>query len=98
LGALAVMTAGARLVADGQLARTALPLATLLAAASFQPVLTIVTVAKQLTQTLGAARRFCAVEDEPVPVGDRSGADLPRRYAGVRFEDVDFDDGGGQRS
>src|SRR5207302_4440488 len=52
LGALAVLTAGARLVADGQLVRTALPLATLLAASSFQPVVTIVTVVKELTQTL----------------------------------------------
>jgi ATP-binding cassette subfamily B protein len=96
LGALAVMTAGARLVADGQLARTALPLATLLAAASFQPVLTIVTVAKELAQTLGAARRFFAVEDEPVPVRDGPGAELPREHAGVRFEDVSFAYGSGE--
>ena len=33
-------------------------------------VVTIVTVAKELHQTLGAARRFFAVEDEPVPVRD----------------------------
>jgi ATP-binding cassette subfamily C protein CydCD len=98
LGALAVMTAGARLVADGQLARTALPLATLLAAASFQPVLTIVTVAKELTQTLGAARRFFAVEDEPVPVRDGPGTDVPRKRAGVRFEDVTFAYGGDERA
>jgi ATP-binding cassette subfamily C protein CydCD len=100
LGALAVMTAGARLVADGQLARTALPLATLLAAASFQPVLTIVTVAKELTQTLGAARRFFAVEDEPVLVRDGPGADVPRslrEHVGVRFEDVSFAYGRGER-
>src|SRR5207302_10247952 len=100
LGALAVLTAGARLVADGQLVRTALPLATLLAAASFQPVLTIVTVAKELTQTLGAARRFFAVEDEPVPVRDGPGTDVPRslrEHAGVRFEDVSFAYGRGER-
>src|SRR5205814_3901171 len=90
LGALAVMTAGALLVAEGQLARTALPLATLLAAASFQPVLTIVTVAKELTQTLGAAGRFFAVEDEPVPVRDGPGTDVPRERVGVHFEDVTF--------
>jgi ATP-binding cassette subfamily C protein CydCD len=70
LGALAVMTAGVVLVTDGQLVRTALPLVTLLAAASFQPVVTIVTVAKELHQTVGAAQRFFAVEDEPVPVQD----------------------------
>src|SRR5205823_10888053 len=91
LGALAVLTAGARLVADGELARTALPLATLLAASSFQPVVTIVTVAKELHQTLGAARRFFAVEDEPIPVRDGP-RHLPATPAmvGLRFDDVTF--------
>jgi ATP-binding cassette subfamily C protein CydCD len=91
LGALSVMTAGVRLVTDGDLARTALPLATLLAAASFQPVITIVTVAKELHQTIGAARRFFAVEDEPVAVVDGPAA-LPARLdsVGVRFENVTF--------
>ena len=74
-----------------------MPLATLLAAASFQPVLTIVTVAKELAQTLGAARRFFAVEDEPVPVRDGPGAELPRQHARVRFEDVSFSYGRGER-
>jgi len=91
LGALAVLTAGARLVADGQLARIALPLATLLAASSFQPVITIVTVFKELHQTLGAARRFFAVEDEPVPVRDGTRAlSLSGGSVGVHFEDVSF--------
>jgi ATP-binding cassette, subfamily B, bacterial len=98
LGALAVLTAGARLVADGQLARTALPLATLLAAASFQPVITIVTVFKELTQTLSAGRRFFAVQDEPVPVRDGplavSDRSTPR---GIRFEGVTFAYGRAER-
>ncbi len=91
LGALAVMTAGVRLVTDGELARTALPLATLLAAASFQPVVTIVTVAKELHQTLGAARRFFAVEDEPVAVQDGP-ISLPSVPSTARamFSDVTF--------
>ncbi|MBV9580872.1 MAG: ABC transporter ATP-binding protein, partial [Chloroflexi bacterium] len=91
LGALAVMTAGVRLVTEGELARTALPLATLLAAASFQPVITIVTVAKELHQTIGAARRYFAVEDEPVPVQDGP-APLPERLdsIGVAFDSVTF--------
>jgi len=91
LGALSVMTAGVRLVTDGDLARTALPLATLLAAASFQPVITIVTVAKELHQTIGAARRYFAVEDEPVPV--RDGPDsVPEHLesVGVAFDNVTF--------
>jgi ATP-binding cassette subfamily C protein CydCD len=95
LGTLAVLTAGARLVADGQLARTSLPLITLLAASSFLPIVTIVTVVKELTQTLAAGRRFFAVEDEPVPVRDGPGAALGAAELGVRFEDVTFGYGAG---
>src|SRR5205823_2816557 len=100
LGALAVLTAGARLVADGELARTALPLATLLAASSFQPVITIVTVVKELHQTLGGARRFFAVEDEPVPVQDGQGALTagPQSAMGARFEQVTFAYGRAERA
>jgi ATP-binding cassette subfamily C protein CydCD len=96
LGALAVMTAGVGLVTEGQLARTLLPLATLLAASSFQPIVTIVTVAKELHQTVGAARRFFAVEDEPVPVKDGrlSMRDVAAvggaQGASVRFDGVTF--------
>jgi ATP-binding cassette, subfamily B, bacterial len=90
LGALAVVAAGARLVADGELARTALPLATLLAASSFLPVVTLVTVVKELAQTIGAARRFFAVEDEPVPVRDGQGASIVSPQVGIRFEHVTF--------
>jgi ATP-binding cassette, subfamily B, bacterial len=96
LGALAVVAAGARLVADGQLARTALPLATLLAASSFIPIVTIVTVAKELHQTLGGARRYFAVEDEPVAVRDGPGAELPRTGLNVRFDGVTFAYGPGE--
>src|SRR5262249_18633108 len=86
-----VLTAGARLVADGDMLRTALPLATVLAAASFQPVVTIVTVAKELHQTLGGARRFFAVEDEPVPVHDGPlSAEPVDSSLGVRFDGVTF--------
>ena len=85
LGALAVLTAGARLVGDGQLARTALPLATLLAASSFTPVITIVTVAKELHQTLGAARRFFGTARASTAPGSRSisVASLARRSAAI---------------
>jgi ATP-binding cassette, subfamily B, bacterial len=67
-----------------------LPLSTLLAMSSFQPIVTLVTVVKELTQTLGAARRYFLVEDEPVPVTDGPGASPPAQQAGVRFEDVSF--------
>ena len=90
LGALAVLTAGVGLVNNGELARIYLPLATLLAAASFQPVVTIVTVAKELHQTLGAARRFFTVEDEPVPVRDGPRSLAPPSSVGLRFDTVTF--------
>jgi ATP-binding cassette subfamily B protein len=65
-------------------------LATLLAASSFLPVVTIVTVAKELAQTVGAARRFFAIEDEPVTVRDGSGVEMSPQHLGVRFERVTF--------
>ncbi len=73
LGGLAVLAVGAVLVTDGRLARAQLPLATVLAVAAFAPVTTIVTVAKELMQTVAAARRYFAIEDEPVPVQDGPG-------------------------
>jgi ATP-binding cassette subfamily C protein CydCD len=97
LGALAVLTAGARLVADGQLARTALPLATLLAGSSFVPVVTIVTVFKELAQTLGGARRFFAIEDEPVAVTDGPGTAAAPAKGGIEFDDVTFAYGATER-
>jgi ATP-binding cassette subfamily C protein CydCD len=57
-----------------------------------------VTVVKELTQTLGAARRYLAVEDEPVPVRDGPGAALPSRQVGVRFEHVTFAYGSEERA
>jgi ATP-binding cassette subfamily C protein CydCD len=93
LGGLSVLAAGAALVAGGSMARSELPLATLLAVASFAPVVNIVTVAKELMQTVAAARRYFAIEDEPVSITDGPGvASGPagRRRLAVRFEDVTF--------
>jgi ATP-binding cassette subfamily C protein CydCD len=90
LGGLAVLTAGARLVVDGNLPRTTLPLVTLLAGASFLPVVTIVTVLKELAQTLPAARRLFSVEDEPVPVLDGPGVERTPDRLSIGFEDVTF--------
>jgi len=54
-------------------------------------MVTIVTVAKELTQTLGAARRFFVIEDEPVTVRDGAGAELPNaQHVGIRFDSVTF--------
>jgi len=90
LGALAVLAVGAVLVVNGGLDRTALPLVTLLAMSSFLPVVTIVTVVKELAQTNAAARRFFAIEDEPVPVLDGPSPSVKAVAGAVAFEDVSF--------
>ncbi len=75
-GSLAVLIAGGLLVTSGQIPRTTLPLATVLAVASFGPIVNVVTVAKELMQTLAAGRRLFAIEDEPVAVVDGPGVEL----------------------
>jgi ATP-binding cassette subfamily C protein CydCD len=72
-GSLSVLAIGAGLVADGGLVRTQLPLATLLAMSAFLPVVSIVLVAKELMQTVAAARRYFTIEDEPIAVRDGPG-------------------------
>ncbi len=95
LGGLAVVAAGAALVANGQMGRADLPLAALLAVAAFAPVVNLVTVARELMQTVGAGRRYFAIEDEPPAVTDGPGVALAAPAAGVRglplaFEWVTF--------
>jgi ATP-binding cassette subfamily C protein CydCD len=80
-------------VASAQLARTQLPLATLLAMSAFLPVVSIVLVAKELMQTLAAARRYFLIEDEPIPVRDGPGVErIPAASDGltVTFDSVTF--------
>jgi ATP-binding cassette subfamily B protein len=92
LGGLAVFTVGAALVVDGRMARFDLPFATVLAVYSFAPVVNIVTVGKELMQTAAAARRYFAIQDEPVPVRDGAGARSPvtGRSVSVALDDVTF--------
>jgi ATP-binding cassette, subfamily B, bacterial len=78
LGALAVATTGAFLVVTGRLDGGVLPLLTLIAISAFVPVWEIAQVARQLADTLGAARRLHAVHSEPVPVVDGRGVGRPR--------------------
>src|SRR3989475_162833 len=73
LGGLAVVTAGATLVAAGHLDPGVLPLLTLLAMSAFVPVWEIAQVGRQLADTLGATRRVYAVHAEPAPVTDGPG-------------------------
>jgi ATP-binding cassette subfamily C protein CydCD len=91
LGALAVATTGALLVASGRLDGGILPLLTLIAISAFVPVWEIAQVARQLADTLGAARRLHAVHAEPVAVVDGPGVGRARRGTpALEMEDVRF--------
>ena len=73
LGGLAVLTMGAWLVYDGQVAREHLPLVSVLALAAFSPVMELARTMKQMMETLAASRRILAIHDEAVPVQDGPG-------------------------
>ena len=73
LGGLAVLTMGAWLVYDGQIAREQLPLVSVLALAAFSPVTELARTMKQMMETLAASRRILAIHDEAVPVRDGPG-------------------------
>ena len=92
LGGLAVVVAGAGLVAAGELTSGILPLLTILAMSAFLPISEIAQVGRQLADTLGATRRVYAVHDEEVPV--RSGAGVAggedEQAPALAFEDVTF--------
>jgi len=93
LGGLAVVFAGAGLVASGDIAATTLPLLTLLALACFLPMSEIAHVGRQLADTLGATRRLDTVHSEPVPVRSPNNpvaVDTSDGLASVRFENVSF--------
>jgi ATP-binding cassette subfamily C protein CydCD len=100
-GSLAVLTSGAVLVSQGQLAAPVLPLLTLLAQASFVPVSEIAKIGKELADSLASARRIFAIEDEPVPVvdGPRRALELGSNGTGqplIQYEGVSFAYGPGE--
>ena len=95
LGSLAVLAMGVWLVLDGQIERTLLPLVSVLALASFNPVTELARTMKQMMETLAASRRILAVHDEPVPVQDgpaaMKGVDgKPAETPSIDFEEVAF--------
>ncbi|MEZ4520552.1 MAG: ABC transporter ATP-binding protein [Thermomicrobiales bacterium] len=92
LGSLAVLTLGAWHVSQGDIARTTLPVATLLALSSFAPIANLATVVKELAETDAAARRYFQIEDAVPAVTDGSGANLPPTDRGrhVAYESVSF--------
>jgi ATP-binding cassette, subfamily B, bacterial len=91
LGGLAVVVTGAALAAGGAVDPGVLPLLTLLAMSAFLPVSEIAQVGRQLADTLGAARRIYALENEPVPVTDGPGVPAGRNgAAALTLEHVGF--------
>jgi len=73
LGGLAVVVTGASLAQSGTIDSGSLPLLALLAMAAFLPVSEIAQIGRQLADTLGATRRYYALENEPIPVRDGPG-------------------------
>ena len=73
LGGLTVLALGAWLAVNGEMDPTLLPLATLLALASFGPVTELAGTLVQLMDTLASTRRIFALYDEPVAVRDGPG-------------------------
>ena len=95
LGGLAVLAMGVWLVLEGQIARTQLPLVSVLALASFSPVTELARTMKQMMETLAASRRILAVHDEVVPVQDGpgvtgEGVEQPLGTPSMEFCNVEF--------
>jgi ATP-binding cassette subfamily C protein CydCD len=93
LGALAVLVIGVWLVSQGEMARALLPMATVLAMATFGPVSEITRTFKELMETLASARRIFAIKDEPVLVSDGPGVlarPQPNPVPSVVFENLSF--------
>ncbi len=91
LGGLAVVVSGALLVQAGTVDAGLLPLLALLAMSAFLPVSEIAQIGRRLADTLGATRRYYALENEPVPVTDGPGAEEGAgAQAGLSLEGVSF--------
>jgi ATP-binding cassette subfamily C protein CydCD len=88
LGGVAVIVAGASLVATGALDAAMLPLLTLLALSAFIPLWEVAQVGRQLADTLGATRRVHAIHSEPVPVQDGPGVRLDAAVSSVATDDA----------
>jgi len=91
-GLLAVLLTGAHLVGEGALPPALLPVAVVLALASFVPVAALVDTLRDLHLVLAAADRIGAILASPPPVADDVGAQAPPSPVAPRvaFEDVSF--------
>ena len=94
MGGLAIIVTGTLLVSGGSLDAGLLPLLALLAMAAFLPVSEIAHIGRQLADTLGAARRLFAIQNERVAVVDGPGVEAPGVEApGVDAADASADAG-----
>ncbi|MFJ7071610.1 ABC transporter ATP-binding protein [Streptomyces sp. NPDC098781] len=91
VGILVVLVLGARLVAEGELAATAFPVAVVLAAMSMMPVLKVTEVARELSVVAAAAERIVTLIEQPPPVTDLvDSAPAGPITPVVRFDGVGF--------
>lgn len=91
LGLLAVLVAAAVLVTRGALEVSLFPVAVVLAATTFAPVIAVTDVARDLSLVSAAADRIHTILSAPAPVSDRTaeapaGPIAPR----VRFDNASF--------
>lgn len=91
VGLVAVLATAGLLVTQGELDAALFPVALVLAAMTFQPVIAVTEAARELNLVLAAAARIDDILTEPSPVVDRvasapNGPISPR----VRFDDVSF--------
>ena len=70
LGGILVLGLGAYLVTIGDLSVSFLPLVSIIAYTAFIPVSEVAQVGRQLSDTIGSARRIFRIHDEPVTILD----------------------------
>ncbi|GAA4190154.1 ABC transporter ATP-binding protein [Streptosporangium oxazolinicum] len=91
LGMLAVLVTAALLTSAGSLRPALFPVAVVLAATTFAPVIAVTDVARDLNLVIAAGDRIMTILNTPAPVTDRVTAPPPGpiephvRFEGVRF-------------
>jgi ABC-type multidrug transport system fused ATPase/permease subunit len=92
IGLLLVLLTAANLVADGELSRPLFPVAVVLAAYAFVPLVALGETLHQLGVVAAAGQRILVFLSEPVPVIERAAAAPPPEdfELRIRFEGVTF--------
>ena len=97
LGAILVLGLGAYLVTNGDLSVSFLPLVAIIAYTAFIPVSEVAQVGRQLSDTIGSARRIFKIQDEPVTILDGLGdiraktkTSKSHNRGGLEFKNVTF--------